>query len=132
VGRGAVIILDTHAWIWLLSDPGQLGSEAQRVLRKSRSKGIAAISCWEVAMLVARGRIELDRDPVAWMDDALRSAGIDLLPLTPAVAVASAQLGMPHGDPADRLIVATALTHGAVLVTKDERIRQAGIVHSVW
>ena len=127
-----MIILDTHAWIWLLSDPDQIGSKARRALRKSRSKGIAAISCWEVAMLVARGRIELDRDPVAWMDDALRSGGIDLLPLTPAVAVASAQLGTLQGDPADRLIVATALTHGAVLLTKDEKIRRAGIVQTAW
>ncbi len=83
-------------------------------------------------MLVARGRIELDRDPVTWMDDALRPAGVDLLPLTPAVAAASAQLGSFHGDPADRLIVATALTYGAVLVTKDERIRRAGIVQTAW
>ena len=70
--------------------------------------------------------------PVTWMDDALQEAGIDLLPLTPAVAVASAQLGEFHGDPADRLIVATALTHGATLVTKDERIRQAGLVRTAW
>ncbi len=83
-------------------------------------------------MLAARGGIELDRDPVTWIDDALRSTEIELLPLTPAVAVASARLAMPHGDPADRLIVATALTHGAVLVTKDERIRRAGIVQTAW
>lgn len=127
-----MIVLDTHAWIWLVSDPDQLGRAAHTALRGARSKGVAAISCWEVAMLAARGRIELDRDPVAWMDDALRSAEIELLPLTPAVAAASAQLAMPRADPADRLIVATALTHGAVLVTKDERIRQARVVRTAW
>lgn len=83
-------------------------------------------------MLAARGRIELDRDPVIWMEDALVEVGVDLLPLTPAVAAASAQLGDFHGDPADRLIVATALTHGAVLVTKDERIRGFGAVRTAW
>jgi PIN domain nuclease of toxin-antitoxin system len=127
-----VIVLDTHAWLWLVSDPDQLTGAALKAIRKSRSKGVAAISCWEIAMLAARGRIELDRDPVTWMDDALRTEGIDLLPLTPAVAVASAQLGTSHGDPADRLIIATALTHGATLVTKDEKITEQGLVATVW
>jgi PIN domain nuclease of toxin-antitoxin system len=127
-----VIVLDTHAWIWLVSDPDQLGSAARKAIASDRSRGIAAISCWEVAMLAARGRIELDRDPVRWMDDAMAAEDIELLPLTPAVAVASAQLGRFHGDPADRLIVATALTHGAALVTKDERIRKIDLVKTVW
>jgi PIN domain nuclease of toxin-antitoxin system len=127
-----VIVLDTHAWIWLVSDPDQLGSAARRAIERDRSRGIAAISCWEVAMLAARGRIELDRDAVSWMDDALEAEELELLPLTPAVAVASAQLGEFHGDPADRMIVATALTHGAVLVTKDERIRALKLVKTVW
>jgi len=127
-----MIVLDTHAWIWLASDPGQLGRAAARAIRAARSRGVAAISCWEVAMLAASGRIELDRDSVAWMDDSLRAEGIELLPLTPAVAAASAQLGALRGDPADRLIVATAITHGAALVTRDERIRASGVVRTVW
>lgn len=127
-----MIVLDTHAWIWLASEPERLGREARRLLRRERVRGVAAISCWEVATLAARGRIELDRDLVAWMEDALSETGAELLPLTPAVAAASAQLGDFHGDPADRLIVATALTHGAVLVTKDERIREHGAVRTAW
>lgn len=127
-----MILLDTHAWIWLASDPDRLGSGARKAIRSDRSRGVAAISCWEIAMLAARGRIELDRDPVTWMDDALEAEEIELLPLTPAVAVASAELGNFHGDPADRLIVATALTHGAVLITKDERIRELKIVRTLW
>ena len=127
-----MIVLDTHAWIWLTSDPDRLGTVARRMIRRDRSRGIAAISCWELAMLAARGRIELDRDPVAWMDESLRAGNIELLPLTPAVAVVSAQLGSFHGDPADRLIVATALTHGASLVTKDERIWKLGLVKTAW
>lgn len=127
-----MIVLDTHAWIWLASDPSQLGRAAARALRAARSRGVAAISCWEVAMLAAAGRIELDRDAVAWMDDSLRAERIELLPLTPAVAAVSAQLEALRGDPADRLIVATALTHGAALVTCDERIRASGVVKTVW
>lgn len=127
-----MIVLDTHAWIWLASDPDQLGSAARKAIGRDRSRGIAAISCWELAMLVARRRIELDRDPVTWMDDSLRAEDIELLPLTPAVAVASAHLEAFPGDPADRMIVATALTYGAVLVTKDERIREQGLVKTLW
>lgn len=127
-----MIVLDTHAWIWLTSDPERLGSVARRAIRRERGRGVAAISCRELAMLAERGRIELDRDPVAWMDESLHAEKIELLPLTPAVAVASAQLGSFHGDPADRLIVATALTHGASLVTKDERIWKLGLVKTVW
>jgi PIN domain nuclease of toxin-antitoxin system len=112
--------------------PDHLGNEARKAIRRSASRGVAAISCWEIAMLAARGRIDLDRDPVAWMDDSLREEHIELLPLTPAVAVASAQLEGFHGDPADRLIVATALTHGAVLATKDEALRRWGAVKTVW
>jgi len=127
-----VIVLDTHAWIWAASAPARLGREARRLLARDRVRGVAAISCWEVAMLAARGRIELDRDPVTWMEDALAELRAEILPLTPTVAAASAQLGAPHGDPAARLIVATALTHGAILVTKDERLRKAGAVRTAW
>lgn len=127
-----MIVLDTHAWIWLTSDPDKLGVAARAALHAERSKGIAAISCWEVAMLAARGRIELDRDPVTWMEASLQVEGIELLPLTPAVATASVSLVDFHGDPADRLIVATAMTHGAALVTKDANIIGAKIVKTVW
>ena len=127
-----MIVLYTHAWIWAASDPARLGREARRLVARDKVRGIAAISCWEVAMLASRGRIELDRDPVTWMEDALVELGLDLLPLTPAVAAASAQLGPIHGDPADRLIVATALTHGAVLVTRDARLRELGAVRTAW
>lgn len=127
-----MILLDTHAWIWAAAAPERLGRDGRRLLARDRARGVAAISCWEVATLAARGRIELDRDPVAWMEEALLEVGADLLPLTPAVAAASAQLGNFHGDPADRLIVAMALTHGAVLVTKDDRIREFGAVRTAW
>ena len=127
-----MIVLDTHAWIWLTDDPDRLGPRARSAIRAARSKGVAAISCWEVAMLAARGRIELDRDPVAWMEQSLQAEDIELLPLTPAVAAASIHFESFHGDPADRLIVATALTHGAALVTKDARIAEAGILKTVW
>jgi PIN domain nuclease of toxin-antitoxin system len=127
-----LIVLDTHAWIWLSSDPHKLGRAGRAALRRERSRGVAAISCWEVATLAALGRITLDRDPVAWMEESLQAEGLELLPLTPAVAAASAALRDVHADPADRLIVATALTHGARLVTRDRRIRELAGVRTIW
>jgi PIN domain nuclease of toxin-antitoxin system len=83
-------------------------------------------------MLAARGRIALDRDPVTWLEEALEAAAAELVPLTPTIAAASAVLRDFRGDPADRLIVATALTQGATLVTRDERIRTHAAVETVW
>jgi PIN domain nuclease of toxin-antitoxin system len=127
-----VIVLDTHAWVWAVSDPAKLGKDGRSAIRRKTPLGIAAISCWELSMLSVRGRIELDRDPVTWMEDSFSSLGIELLPLTPAVAVLAGQFQSLHGDPADRLIVATALAHGAVLLTRDEKLRDSDVVRTMW
>ncbi len=84
-------------------------------------------------MLVEHGRIGFDRDPLEWIEQALALRKVELLPLTPQVAVRSTQLGAGfHFDPADRLIVATALLLRAPLVTRDRRIRGYRPVQSVW
>jgi PIN domain nuclease of toxin-antitoxin system len=85
--------------------------------------GIAAISVCETAMLVEKGRIRLEKPLLAWVQEALALPGIELKPLTPEIAVESAQLpdGF-HGDPADRLIVATARMHQLTLLTRDKKI----------
>jgi PIN domain nuclease of toxin-antitoxin system len=128
-----VIVLDTHAWIWWVSAPQRLGRRARREIARARRVGVPAICCLEVATLAERGRIELDRPTLDWLEDALDEPNLDLLPLTPAVAVRAATLGDSfHGDPADRLIVATAILYSARLVTKDERIRAWPAAPSVW
>ena len=127
------LLLDTHAFLWWIDGTRSLGRRgAAAVSDPDNDVFVSIASCWELAMLAARGRIELDRDPGAWMEDALVAERIELLPLTPAIAVASAQLVEFHGDPADRLIVATALVHGAALVTRDERIARSGQVKTIW
>ncbi len=128
-----MIILDTHAWIWWVSEPGRLGKKAARAVRSARSLGVAAISCWEVAALHEKGRIRLDRSPLDWIEESLALPGVELLPLTPAVAVRAAQLGPAFpGDPADRLIAATALVQSASLVTKDERLQAVAFLPTIW
>lgn len=126
-------VLDTHAWIWWVSEPARLGRGARRALDGAKRIGVPAICCLEVSTLAARGRISLDRPPLEWILDALALPRVELLALTPAVAVKAA--GLPEtfpGDPADRLIAATALLEAATLVTKDDRIRRLSTLETVW
>lgn len=118
-----MIVLDTHAWIWWASEPAKLGRRGRAAIEAADRIGVPAVCCFEVAAAVARGRIALDRAPLEWLEQALALPRIDLLPLTPAVAVKATQLGAFHGDPADRLIVASALLQHAALVTRDRNIR---------
>lgn len=84
-------------------------------------------------MLVAKKRLELDRDVLIWVRRALAGRRVHLLPVSPSIAVAAAQLPRGfQGDPADRLIVATALDAKAPLVTRDRRIQEAGILDAIW
>ena len=128
-----MIVLDTHAWIWWASDPDRLSQKALKTIDTAGRLAVAAISCWEFAMLVEKGRIAVDRNPVDWMEQSFDDLGIELLPLTPVVAVRSAQLGRGFdGDPADRQIVATSLVHSASLITRDEKIRDFKPVETIW
>lgn len=85
--------------------------------------GIAAISLWEISMLTKKGRIRLEKPLLIWINEALSLPGIELIPLTPEIAVENSQLPDEfHGDPADRLLIATARISGMVLLTRDEKI----------
>lgn len=126
-------VLDTHSWIWWVSEPARLGRGARRELDRAKSIGVPAICCLEVAALAARGRIELDRSPLDWMQDALALPRVLLLPVTPAVAVKAVDLPPScPADPADRLIIATAILESALLVTKDDRMRGFAGVRTIW
>lgn len=125
-----VLLLDTHVWLWLMGGEGEMKSSAIRVIEEAAYHGlvrVSVISAWEVAMLEARGRIQLSKDCMTWINEALRAPGIALFPLTPEIAVESSRLpGAFHGDPADRILVATARRLGAILLTRDEKILAYG------
>ena len=125
-----MLVLDTHVWIWLVAGDPTLSAGARDVIEAAAADGsvlVSAISAWEVALLDSRGRIVLDKPCTQWVSEALAAPGLALAPLTPEVAVESCRLPAPfHDDPADRMIVATARTAGATLVTRDKRILDYG------
>lgn len=129
-----IVLLDTHAWVWWVSDPGRLSARAAASIDAAGTILIAAISCWEVAMLVAKQRIRVDRPVDRWVREALARPGIEAVPLSPALATRAGMLdadGFP-GDPADRMIYATARAHGAILVTRDRRLRDFDPRGTLW
>ena len=128
-----MIVLDTATWIWRASDPKRLTTSARRAIDRAEHALVSAISVWEVAMLVAKRRIQLDRPVEQWVDIALALPGIQLAPLEPAIAIRSTKLpGEFHADQADRIIIATALEKAVPVITPDERIRAYPHVQSTW
>jgi PIN domain nuclease of toxin-antitoxin system len=124
------LLLDTHVLVWLLAGNPRLGKEARRLIREAAQADLlhlSAISPWEIAVLVQKGRLLLEQDVGEWIAAALALPGIRLEPLSPAIAVASTRLpGNLHADPADRIIAATARRLGATLITADGLLLQYG------
>jgi PIN domain nuclease of toxin-antitoxin system len=122
-----LLLLDTHCWLWAqLGLIQRLSKAALQAIRSAESDGnlrISVISIWELAMLENRGRVALPMNIRTWVDQALSKPGIAVSPLTPEIMIESVHLpGELHGDPADRMLTATARVLGATLVTKDDRL----------
>jgi len=119
-----VILLDTNAAIWLALDSPDLGRRSRRLVEKAVRDGllaISAISFWEIALLIKKGRMRRPNS-VGELRHQLLSSGTTELPLTGEIAISAGELDGLHGDPADRFIAATAIIHGATLMTADERL----------
>lgn len=120
-----MIVLDTHVWVWWVHDDERLTPAQVGAIRANEADviGVSAISSWEIAKLVQRGRLELPCALREWFAQALGYPGVQLLELTPEIAIESTHLpGEFHRDPADQIIVATARLYGCPLVTPDSRI----------
>ena len=120
-----MIVLDSHAWVWWVHGDERLTASQRESIGASEADviGVSAISCWEVAKLVQQGRLELPCPLEQWFEQALNYPGVQLLPLTPEVAIESTRLpGEFHRDPADQMIVATARIHDCPLVTSDGKL----------
>jgi PIN domain nuclease of toxin-antitoxin system len=124
-----LLLLDTHCWLWAqLGLIQRLSRPSLSAIRDAESGGnlrISVISVWELAMLEKHGRVALPMNLQTWIGDALSKPGISVAPLTPEIAIESVHLpGDFHGDPADRVLIATARVLGATLLTKDRRLIQ--------
>ena len=128
-----MILLDTHAWVWWVADRKKLSKPALRAIESEKRRAISDVSLREVAALVSKGRLLIDRELREWLEAATAAAAIDVIPIRPSIAARSVQLGREfHGDPADQIIVATAVVDAIPLVTKDDKIRAYRGVTSIW
>ena len=119
-----MILLDTNAAIWLALDDHDLGKRSRRIIEKAvqdKELAISAISFWEIALLIAKGRMRRP-DSVRELRQQLLNSGTTELPLTGEIAISAGELESLHGDPADRFIAATAVAHNAILITADTRL----------
>lgn len=131
-----MILLDTHAWVWWVGAPERLSASATRAVDAAMKAGevcVSSISVWEVHMLVARGRLILKMDAGEWVSRSEALPFLRFVPVDNRIAERSVHLPPPmHEDPADRIIVATALTLGAELVTRDRRLLAYPPVRTAW
>lgn len=119
-----MIILDTHIWVWWVTQSTRLTQNQQNWIDtyQDRGLGVSIFSCWEVAKLVEKGRITLTIPLEEWIKKALAYPGIQLLPLNVSIVVKATQLKEFHNDPADQIIVATSKVYGHPLLTADQKI----------
>jgi PIN domain nuclease of toxin-antitoxin system len=121
---------DTHALIWAMENDPQLPAVARKAANQHGQNAICGISLWEVACLVDKKRIKFSIPLSDWMDEVVQR--MPVLNITGKVAARCYALGKFHGDPADRLITATALVHGLIIVTRDEKISKCPGVKTIW
>ena len=131
-----MIVLDTHAWVWWLSADRALSKPARSAIGGAAEESavrVSSISVWEVAMLVAAGRLELRMELEDRLAEAEKVSAVRFVPVDNRLAAQSTKLpGRMHADPADRIIVATARALGAPLVTKDRKLRTYRHVETLW
>jgi PIN domain nuclease of toxin-antitoxin system len=123
------LLLDTHIWIWSVLDPQKLSARVARELTSSDNQlWLSSVSVWELLLLLRKGRIELDEEAVTWVRKTLDFLQLNEAPLTIDVALEVSAVNLPHDDPADRFLVASAKVFDLTLVTSDKRlVRAAGI-----
>ena len=132
----APLLLDTHVWVWLVSDDARVSRAPCVAVIEAAAPGsrvfVSPISVWEIALLEKKGRLRFPVECMQWVRSALDESGFLVAPFTPEIAIDSVRLpGNFHSDPADRIIIATARAMGAVLVTQDRLILKYGAQNHV-
>ncbi len=115
-----VIVLDSHIWFWWINlEHERFPAGCRKQIDRSDRVGVSPVSCYELALAHRRRRLHFGCEPADWFAEALQPAGVELLPVTPAITVRAVALTDIHRDPFDRLIIATALEYGAKLASVD-------------
>ena len=128
-----MILLDTHALVWLASDPEQLSPTARAAIRSHPSSlHISVVTAWEIALLVKRGRLILPVPPEAFLTRVIAHHGLIELPLTRRVAQEAVSLPDIHNDPFDRILIAECSARGLAVVSRDGMIPRYPGVHVIW
>lgn len=118
-----MIVIDTHIWIWWVTQSPRFTDSIKAIIAEHRDQlGLNVYSCWEVAKLVEKNKLQLHHPVHEWTEKALDYSKVTLMDLTVPIAIKSTQLEDFHNDPADQIIVATALIHNYPLLTVDKKI----------
>ena len=126
-------LLDTHILLWSLLDPSALSQKVVVELENDANQlWLSPISTWEVLMLSEKGRIQLDASPIDWMKNVLSTLPFHEAGLNHEVAMHSRKIRLPHQDPADRFIAASAAVYGLTLITADKNLIKGAVDYSVW
>jgi PIN domain nuclease of toxin-antitoxin system len=127
------VLLDTCAWLWLVGAPDRLSSAAQRAMTGSDARlCISAISAFEVAVKHGKGKLSLPFPAREWVRRALADYAIEELPVTSEIAAMAPEVTVPHADPCDRMIIATAMAHQLPVVTADRLIAGCADITVIW
>ena len=117
------LLLDTHILLWSLLEPSRLSRHISRELESDDNLlWISPITTWEILILIEKGRIEIDLDSIDWIHEIFSTVPLKEAPLNHEIAIQSRRIQLPHKDPTDRFIAATAVVYGLTLVTADERL----------
>ena len=126
------LLIDTHIWIWLVNKPQHIGARTRRLLADLRQEVfLSPVSIWEVILIARNGRLGRSRDPYDWLARALAEPMLLDAPMSREVALEMGRFELPHNDPADRWLIATARVNRCKLVTADEKIIDSGAVETI-
>jgi PIN domain nuclease of toxin-antitoxin system len=126
------LLLDTHIWLWYLLGDAKLSPQLQAIISDSQNDlWLSPISIWETIVLAEKGRINLQPTTDQWINRALNALSVQEAPLTHAIAILSRQIELPHQDPADRFIAATAIHHNLTLATVDYHLTNSSWLSTI-
>jgi len=133
VARRLKLLLDTHIWIWSVSEPERVSRRVARAIEDARNElWVSPVSTWEIVLLSDKGRLKLRNGVEVWIQESAAQFPLREAPLTNEIALATRSIHLPHHDPGDRLLAATALTYGLTLVTADRHLANCRQIAVLW